>query len=156
MTLRFSKFHFRDCLYVARNMREEDREEIAAIRWDEADPENIALDCEKSNLFSYIAYVDDEPVAVLGARGLGPGVMSIFMFATDRFSEVGLGITKWAKRVYVPFLKDAGVHRAECHTLSTHADSHKWLRFLGAKHEARVPAFGKNRESFDRYAAVWG
>lgn len=152
--LTFGDFHYRDCLYVARNMREMDREEIAAVRWDDADPEQIAIDCEKAAVFSYIVYLDGEPVAVLGASPLGPGVATVYMFATDKFSAVGLGLTKWAKRVYEPFLKDCGFHRVECHTISTHPDSHKWLRFFGATHESDVPAFGKNREMFCRYAAI--
>lgn len=151
---RVGHFHFRDCLYVAENMRESDREELAAVRWDDADPNAIALDCEKSNIFTYIAYSGDDPVAVVGAMGMGPGVMSVFMFATKRLPEIGLGITRWVRRQFVPFLEEAGVHRAECHTLATHEDSHKWLRLFGMIEEAAVPGFGKNGELFYRYAVT--
>lgn len=155
MTLSFGPFRYADARYVAEHMRAADREEIAATREDDANPEGVALDCEKSASYSWIAYLDDEPIMVVGFMPLGPKVMSGYMLATDRLSEVGLGATKWALRVGVQFLRELGCHRVECHSLSTHSTAHKWLRALGAHVESEVPNFGKNGETFFRFVRLF-
>jgi hypothetical protein len=77
------------------------------------------------------------------------------MLATQRFSEVWLGSTKWALRVFVPFLRKLGVHRVECHSLDSHTDAHRWMRALGGHVEAPAPKFGKNGETFFRFVRLF-
>jgi RimJ/RimL family protein N-acetyltransferase len=74
------------------------------------------------------------------------------MFATERWPEVALGTTRWARRVLMPALIASGAHRAECRSLASNEASHRWLLRLGARAEARHAGYGKNREDFITFA----
>ena len=52
----------------------------------------------------------------------------------------------------MPKIAGAGAHRAECMSLASLADNHRWLEMLGARREATLRGFGKNGEDFHLYA----
>lgn len=139
-------------LMVAANMREDDRREIYATRWLD-DPEDIANDCHIHRKTGYIACLDDgKPVAAIGAIEIHPHVWSVWMFATDDFPKIALELTKFAFRHLAPAIRKVGGHRAECRSIVGHEAAHRWLRFLGAKEEARLSGYGKNGEDFILFA----
>jgi hypothetical protein len=136
-----------DAARVAANMRDIDRREICALH---ATDDPVAATSALA-VFPHIGgsvWRGDEPICVVGAIWLWPGVVSVFMFATDRWPEVALEATKFVRRVLLPALRDAGVHRLQCHSLAEHTDAHAWLRFLGADREVPEPEYGKNREDY--------
>lgn len=138
---------------VAANMRAKDRAEIYATRFRE-DPAEVARDCL---LISRLGFVgasarDGAAIVAIGGAELWPGLWSLWMFATDRWPEVAAAATRTARRILRPALLAAGARRAECRSLASHRDAHRWLRALGARREARIPQFGKNGEDFVAYA----
>ena len=140
-----------DVYHVALHMRERDQREIYATAWRD-DPVDVTTDCLVCPEFSWIVG-DHEPVAVVGAKPIHPGVWRVFMFATDRWSQVSLFLTKFIKRVMIPALRSIGAHRAECLSIEGYDAAHRWLEFLGARHEGTQSGYGKAGEDFRLY--VW-
>src|SRR3546814_4691719 len=103
-------------LYVAERMREWDRREIFAARWND-DPFPLAAECQLYGSFTWVAHLD-RPIAFVGATPMPPGVWSVLLFATDEFHKIRLSLTKHAKRVMIPALVEVRAHRAECHSLN--------------------------------------
>lgn len=144
--MRLERPTFDAVLHVAERMREWDRREIFAARWND-DPFPLAAECMTYGEFTWIAALD-EPIAFIGAAPMHPGVWSVLMFATDDFRRIRLSLTKHVVRVMIPALVEIGAHRAECHSLEGHDDAHDWLKLLGAQREGVRPGFGKNGEDF--------
>lgn len=95
-----------------------------------------------------IAGRDGAPVAVIGALETWPTVWSVWMFATDRWPEVAVDATRFARRRLAPALLELGLRRAECRSSATHHAAHRWLAHLGARREAEYPDYGRNGETF--------
>lgn len=138
-------------LHVARNMREWDRREIFATRW-LATPEALAHDIFLFKDFGWILGLNGEPIVAIGAVPGWPGIWSVWMFATDRITLIGKKMTTFVRRGMIPALLGNGCHRAECHSMEGHTEAHRWLELLGARREAKVPRFGKDRENFYLYS----
>jgi len=148
------KPEWEDVRHIAEHMRPCDREEIFATQWDDDPAAFTERFCAVAMNFCWVARVDDEPVALIGAVPQHPGVWSVFMFATDRFPEVKILLTRHVKRIIIPTLReDSKAHLAFCYSLDRHTAAHKWLECLGAKRELVIPEFGKNRETF--YMFTW-
>lgn len=137
-------------------MREDDRKEIFATSWHE----NAGLYAStiidqkiSSEGVGWVFGIKGEPIAAIGAFPIWPNVWTGWMFATDKFPKIGLGLTKFVKHIMLPGLEQSGVyHRAQCFSMAGHKTAHDWLRSLGAEEEAIIPNFGKNRETFHLFA----
>jgi hypothetical protein len=141
-----------DLLYVADNMRDIDKVEVYATRWDN-DPATLVDNILANGKFGFIAANDEGvPVAAFGAVPMWPGVWQVWMFATDRWPEVSLGVTKYIKRIMIPSVKATDWHRAECRSVEGHVVAHRWLEMLGATRESSLPFFGKNKDTFHVYS----
>jgi len=136
--------------YVAANMRAADAREIFATSSDD-DFTRLAADAALRGPHAW-AVGQGEPIACIGAVELWPGVWQAWMFATDRFAEIGLPLTRWTMRVMIPGLLHAGAHRAQAYSIEGHTDAHAWLERLGFMHEATHPGYGRNGETFRVYA----
>jgi len=136
-------------LHVALHMRERDRAELFANRWDDS-----ALGVAESTIaikdqgLLYVGWLEDTPVVVYGARPIWPGVWTVYAYATDDFPRIGGYVTRHIRRAMMPGLLLMGAHRAQCYSLASHDVAHRWLTALGASRDARLPAFGKNGEDF--------
>src|SRR3546814_8852990 len=73
-----------------------------------------------------------------------PGVWSMFMFATNEISNIGLGLTKFVARRMIPGLLDQGAHRLEARSMDGHVDAQSWLETFGAAREATL--YGRSEE----------
>lgn len=144
-----------DTLYVAERMRAEDRREIEATRGSLLMAERVAMDCWLSLTqrgIGYVVYWANIPVVVIGAIPIHTGVWSVYMFATDLISKVGLGLTRWAKHTLHPEIVSVGAHRIECNSIAGHDQAHAWMKTFGAKNEGALPKFGTGQETFYRFA----
>lgn len=136
---------------IAANMREWDRREIFATRGDDG-PDRLAAGVLGTVGPKWVAWLGDEPVAAIGCAAMWPGLMSPWCFATDKFRQTHLLLTRLAKQVIIPMAREAGTHRLEVKTMEGHTDAQAWLkRAFGAHHEATHPGFGRNRETFFTY-----
>ena len=142
--------NYGNLLYIAKNMRAADKEELYATRWNE-DPVELTQDGMAIPNMSWIAVHDGEPIAAFGAIPIHPRVWSVWMFATDKWPKVALGVTKFIKRKLIPDLKSTGALRAECKSHFRHSVAHKWLEMLGATKESTLENYGKNGEDFYLY-----
>ncbi len=146
---------YESVLYVADRMRRGDREEIAATR-EPFDTVELTRDCLRVGHFAWVAGRDDPPIAVVGAVPMHPGVWSCWMFATDEFPRIALGLTKFARRVIIPSLAQSGCRRAQCLSAEGHDVAHEWLRSLGAIEESRMEGYGKSGETFVCFKLMLG
>lgn len=137
--------------YVARHMRAADRDEIFATRWGD-DPNDLVQAALRGGSFAWVASLD-RPIAALGAIPMWNGVWSVWMFATDDFRRIRFGLTRFVVRDMIPALRAGGAHRAECRSLATHTEAHRWLEMLGATREATLRGYGRAGEDFELY--VW-
>ena len=142
---------YADVVYVARNMRELDAEEIWPVTHART-PENLALGTVAGDGWKYVARFGAVPVATWGASRTRPKVVSVWMFATDRWPKVALTVTRHINRVVMPALIEDGCVRAECWTHANHHAAHKWLEILGAVREATVEDYGQNRVPYHCYS----
>lgn len=143
--------NYGNLLYIAQRMRQLDREEIYATRWED-DPKKLASDAMLIPQMSWIAASHGEPVAAGGAIPVHPCVWSVWMFATDKWPSVALGSTKKALSLISHLQGPVGATRIECKSHHLHVVAHKWLEFLGARCESRIHKYGKNGEDFFVFA----
>lgn len=137
--------------HVACHMREWDRLEIFARRWSD-DPNEIVLDVQRAGFPWWIAYVDDAPVSAIGAMQGTPRVWHPWCFGTKDFPRTALALTRHAKRVIIPAVRNAGGHRMEVQSVDGHLDAQRWLdRSFGARREGTHPKRGKGGETFHTY-----
>jgi hypothetical protein len=144
-----------EILYVVERMRDMDRKEIYATSMVTTNTEyaDFIVRMAQFGLHGWVASVNNEPIAVVGVSPMWGGVASVCMFATDRFNEIALPMTKFIKRHMIPnFVASAGIHRAQCFSMVGHAMAHSWLRVLGAESEGVARGYGMNGEDFELFA----
>lgn len=139
-----------DVMYIARHLREWDRRELFATRFDD-NPDRLAMDVMGWGPHWWVAGDGGRAIAVVGATPVWPGVWSVGMFATDEFPRIGLPLTRFVKRRMIPHIQAQGIHRGECRSMEGHEEAHRWLEALGAKREGTLSNYGKNRETFFTY-----
>lgn len=139
-------------LYVADNMREIDKKEVFATMWGD-NPSDLAETIVSKDGFGWIASGNDNlPIAAFGAIACWPGVWQVWMFATDRWPEVAMDVTRFIRRIMIPAIKSTDWIRAECRSIDGHHVAHRWLESLGAKREASLAMFGKGGDTFHVYS----
>lgn len=150
--MRIDPISYAAAYHVSANMREIDREEIFAARWN-TDVDELAGDCMACAPMAWAAHADGEPVAVFGARPQHPGVWTVWLFATENWPKVAFGVTRFMKKAMFPAIVETGAHRIYCASLDKHVDAHRWLeKAFGARKEAVIPGFGRRRENFFTFA----
>jgi hypothetical protein len=138
-----------DVLYVAKRMRPHDRKERLALSHDE-DYLSAAL------VFLSLPHLavtvwKGTPIAVIGVVFPHPGVASTIFFATDQFRHVALATTRFIRRTLFPILVSTGIHRLQVCSMNDGEVSQSWIQSFGAKPEAILQEYGKNREDFTLY-----
>ncbi len=143
---------FFDVAVVARGMRPHDRAERLALSSGD-DPVLAATHFLSLPHLAVTVWRDDRPVAVIGAVYAHPGVASTIFFATDEFPRVALSTTRWIRKTLFPALLAADVHRLQVCSMGQayHVRSHDWIWSFGARPEAVLQGYGKNREDFTLY-----
>ncbi len=139
--------------HIVRNLRARDREEIFCTRWDDGF-DGLVADCmavsKLPTSYTVLAYVNNKPVAVLGACEPWPGLWDGWCFGTDDFDKVALFLTKHIHRKMLPLLLARGLRRMHCRSLASQTATHDWLRSIGASQddERVLKGWGKNGEDF--------
>lgn len=141
--------------YVALNMRERDFDEFSAVSF-ATDRDELARDItarygERNDVM--VADVEGEPVCVGATIMSRPNVITLLFFATDRFPEIALPITRFIKKQLFPRLVKTGVHRIEAVSMDGYEQAQHWLRTLGLEQETGpMPGYGRNGEAFIQFA----
>lgn len=134
--------------HIVANLRERDRREIFALRWDD-DEESLVGELahvagELWRMWSW----DHEPVAVAGMVPTRPGVVIGGAFGTHLWPRAVRSITHWGIHSIVPILKAANYHRLEVYVLADNTDSRRWIELMGGEVESLLRGFGRNREDY--------
>jgi len=155
MFTRITDTEFRSLLYILKNLRPDDREELGATQGHKYEPRDFARKIsglEKGRGVSFIAWHDGLPACVWGAYVMTPACLSVWAFGTPDFKRVIRPVTRHIQKAMIPVLLKAGFHRAECRALATRYDTRRWLNFLGFRAEAVLSGFGVRREDFILFA----
>ena len=141
-------------LYVVKNMRQRDQEEIFNLRWDD-NPFTILNDVMAQKNFAWVVWHDGKPAVVIGGAPYHPGVWSMFCFGTDDFPKLAVGLSRFAKKTIVPTLfGEIGAHRLQCDSHEKHTSAHKWLRLLGAEREAVKRNYGRDGADYHTFVVL--
>lgn len=125
-------------------LRQKSREEI---EWQGYTTDQL-LSVLPGQRIAWTIYNDTKPAALIGAIPKHSGVWTLFGLGTDEWINIWRLVTLVAKRDMMKEVSATGAHRAHCLSPESHEDTHRWLRFLGATHEAEMPAYGVNGEDF--------
>lgn len=143
--------------HIAENIREKDEAEFLAVMHHDTRRELIDNLVERytDHPHGFCFLHDDwEPVGLVAMVFARPNVATLTFFATDRFPEIAIGVTRFATRNLFPKYMAAGVHRIECASIAGYEHAHRWIQMLGMDEEGRFPGWGKNGETFHQFAKV--
>lgn len=148
MTVEIVRLTHEDALYVVKKMRDEDRREVFATRWDDCDY-GLAFDCANAPGAKWAALVDGEPVAIGGMALNQPGIAQAWMMGTDALPQAGVTLTRFCGDVIKKLLTgDSGIRRVQAHSAAFHVNAHKWLEAIGMTDRVALPMYGKHGEDF--------
>lgn len=140
---------------VALNMRQRDFDEFSALS-----PENgrEALARDLAQRFAdrgdVLCAALDEPIAIGMTIQNRPRVITLGFFATDRFPEIALGVTRFVRDLLDRF-ETCGIHRIEAVSLAGHDEAHRWLGLLGMEQETKpMRNYGRTGEAFIQFARL--
>lgn len=156
MTLRFLPALDEDVRVVARGMRQSDVDEFLAVS-PARDREELAqslLDRFGGHPAAIAVHDDAGPVCIGAGIEGRPNVVTLLFFATDRFPAAAIGVARFATRQLFPAYRRAGAHRIEAVSIDGYDEAHRWIGLLGLKHEATMPGYGKNGQTFHQFAWV--
>lgn len=145
-----------DILQVALEMRPHDAEEFLAGS-DAENLDELALrlaDAYAGREDTFGFYIGKHPVAIGGMLLHRPNVATMLFFATPAMHKIAVPLVRFVKQRLFPTYREAGVHRIECVSLSSHTEAHRWIEMLGMKRGARMEGFGRNGEAFFQFAWV--
>jgi hypothetical protein len=140
-----------DVTHIVRHLRERDRREIFALRWDDSEDTFIDQVCAVAGAMWQVWRLDDVPVAINGVVPARPGVVLAGAFGTDQWKHALRAITHHAYAFVIPALQLAQYHRAEAYVLAANAESAHWIEMLGGQREAYLHQYGRNCEDFILY-----
>jgi hypothetical protein len=136
---------FNDLRFIAMNLREEDRRELAVTR-DPDDYDGLA----SAAFFSFyrkVAIFDQKARFAFGAsQTLIPGVVQVWGFGTPAAEKVLKPVTKYIKQSMVPELLSQGVVEARAFSHSSNAAAHRWLEYLGYTPGATISGAGARKK----------
>lgn len=147
-----------DVLHVCLNMRACDAEEIFALSYEDDPWGYYRLLAAQRPLFEWFEVVrpadDITPVAIFGVSQTGPGQAVAHLAATDGFTlPMALLIAKRVRETLKPVMLEAGLHRIEALSLSSHRWAHRFLRQCGAVSEGTRAGIGRAGEDYECF--VW-
>ncbi len=137
--------------YIAGKMRKADADEIYNVI-DPPEPDYLVdLVMSQSDL-AWMGLNDmGMPVVALGATETHRGLFDVWMFATDRLTDISVPFHRAVKRWYIPLLFELGARRLQCRSAESHVEAHRWLEALGAKREGELAGYGKNGQTYYLY-----
>ena len=136
--------------YVAHHMREIDRREVFAGRFNAADA--LAIDVLAVPGFVDVIWLDTTPAAVVGGRELWPGTWSVWAWGTDDWPRVQITLNRHIIRTLIPSIIKRGGWRGQCYSHEDHTEAHAWLKWLGFEHEGTMRQFGRDGSDFLMFA----
>ena len=145
---------FRDCCYIAANIRDEDWNECRCQLENENKFELASL--------SYFSTVEDlrwclrvngQPTAAMGLGKTGPTLCQAWMWGTKHMNRGFPTMIRFLNTSVRQNLLERGVLRVEVRALETHEFVRRgWIARMGARDCGLMRKYGKNGEDFRLYA----
>lgn len=139
--------------HICRNLREKDVLELTAEHGEVA-PDDLAHRLLNAwrvcGVAGHVVSLD-EPIALAVIVQLTPRAASAGLLATNRWKEIVRPYSVHVKTRFLPSLVERGVRRLEARAWEGHHDARRWLTWMGATEECRVPQWGANGETFIQY-----
>lgn len=142
-----------EAIYVCINMKEADRHEVMATRFDDDDIA-FAADCMRTTGKKMVGIADGKPVAIGGLAVWQPGVGQAWLVGTPDIGKIGKQIAKYCKQEIKRLFESGCIHRIQAFSEANHTQAHQWLNSIGLKQEALMPKYGKNGEDFILFSIV--
>lgn len=142
---------YENLLHVCERLRLQDRLEVFATRWDD-DAGQLAYQLHYAEGLLWVLGADDgEPVFLVGAYELWPGMWAPWAMGTTRTNEIGKAATRLVCRELIPQMKAKGFRRAECRAAIRNTVACEWLERLGGLRESVNERMGREGETFVTY-----
>ena len=138
--------------HIVENMRERDRREIMALRWDDSVPLFLNDVIEFAGAMWRVWEKDGEPISIAGMTPIRPGVVLGGAFGTSKWPFAVRHMLTWGRDWAIPRLLAANVHRGEAYALASNTDSRKFIEACGGEIESLLHHYGREREDFILYA----
>lgn len=146
-----------DVYDVALRMRERDYAEFSAVSFANC-RDTLAYDLSSrygGRADVMCGFHENEPVCIGGTIEARPNVITLLFFATDSFTRVGFGATRFIRNELFPRVQKAGVHRIEAVSMVGNDDAHRWLKVLGLDPETGpLRRYGRGGEDFIQFSWV--
>lgn len=97
---------------------------------------------------SWIAYIDDDPVAGFGVSPLNVAALSVWAFGTQRMQRTVPAITRFVRDERVPQWVADGYQIMEARSAVEHHVAHRWMLSTGAEIIGPPFPFGRDRNEF--------
>lgn len=137
--------------YICKNLRAEDRREVAATPFDDKSLEEGFLN-QGDGL---VVTKDHEPTALLWWMKTQKDTCFVAMLATSAWPSVGRAVTRLVMQKIIPKLRAQGMSQAFCIAEKNNHAARNWLERLGfVKYEEQAELLGmvgKNQEQFLLY-----
>ena len=140
-----------DVAAVAESMTERHKAEWHALLPDGVEARDVVIERFTDGV---CARLGGEPVAVGEVFINRPGVASLGLVTTEAFPAAALAFTRFLRGGLFQGLKNEGVHRIECMTLTHFEAARRWMAMLGLEEEAVLRSYGRDREDFVQFAWV--
>lgn len=140
-----------DLLSVLGDLRPEDRAEYEASMGTMSHGAAASL-LLSARPFCWAILHGVRPVAFIAAHRKYWHRYDLSMAATPEWPCVAGEMTRWIGAELFPTLWKAGCRRAEALMVDGHPTAGRWMRRLGAVHEAEMPLAGINGETMHLYA----
>jgi len=134
--------------HIVRHMRDSDRREIFAVRWNDDEAALVDDVMMVAGKLWRVWTWDGEPVAINGVVPSRPGVVICSSFGTDKWRNVIRPMTHWSREWLIPGLQLAHYHRGEAVVAASNVQSRRWIGALGGQIEAWLHHYGRNKEDY--------
>lgn len=129
-------------LYVCKNMRLVDWNEVTNQVRLGATPDTLAMGVMASSTFGFIACYRDIPVTVAQFTEYLNGTWRAGMFSTDEFPRVARAVVRELVTNAIPHMLDLGAQYCEAYADANHVEAHRLLQFLGMQQRATLERYG--------------
>jgi hypothetical protein len=129
-------------LYVCKNMRIRDWNEVSNLLRAGATPDVIAMGVMASSSFGFVACYRDIPVTVVQFAEILDGTWRVGLFSTDEFPRVARAVVREIRTVAIPHMLDLGAQYCEAYADAGHAEAHRLLQFMGMTQRATLERYG--------------
>lgn len=141
-------------IYVCRNMRESQRQNIQSMRFSFS-PEEFAIDRFQTDGLKLTAIAKDgTPVGIGGLQLSVPGIWTGWVIGTDRWPECAREVI-WTARKHVRMMFEKNIcHRAQAYVATDDVDARRYAELVGLPWECDMKCATTDRKGVSMYAKV--